>query len=118
MELSVSSRTAVISAPAVARWLSTQHVSAEVRTSWCSIPCCGDDSSHDLESGATVVLYDCTPRFVKETLWPHLVQHYHLSCAYVNAGHMYRGCILNWPGVFCPSRCPGAQSSSTTPPTP
>ncbi len=118
LELSVSSRTAVISAPAVARWLSKHAVSAEVRPSWASIPHCGGSSeaSHGLESGVTVMLYDSTPRFVKETLWPHLVNEYHLTCAYINAGHMYCGCVLNWPGVFCPSRCPGAPSLSTNPP--
>jgi len=117
IELSLSSGTAPISAPVLATWLSEQQVSAEVHPLCASIPhppAATGASSHRLESGAKVVLFECTPRYVKDKLWPHLVKTYNIQCAYVNAGHLYCGCVLNWPGVFCPTRCPG-QTPATPP---
>lgn len=41
---------------------------------------------------------------IKFKIWPYISTNYCCSCAFINC-YDYKGCILNWPGVYTKTNC-------------
>jgi hypothetical protein len=106
MELSVSSHLPMM-ASQLAEWFSSHNIAVEVHPLHSSVT---HGKGYRAESGVRLVMFDTTPRTLRETVWPALQEKYGVQCGYIRTGHQYCGCVLNWPGVFRSSRCPGGSS--------
>lgn len=58
-----------------------------------------------IESGFCIKIFDIDNITFKEMVWKPLKKRFNLKCAYVKKEDDYRGCILNWPGLFRPTIC-------------
>lgn len=57
-----------------------------------------------IEKGYYIKFFDLQPREFKTKVWNKLAKDLKLRCAHVISDD-YKGCILNWPGVFTTSKC-------------
>lgn len=58
-----------------------------------------------IEFGYKIVLLNVEKDDFIDKVWNVLKPMLQLKCAHVKYKKEYRGCILNWPGVFVQSRC-------------
>jgi hypothetical protein len=49
-------------------------------------------------------LDDELKNIIKLKIWPFISTNYFCSCAFINC-YDYKGCILNWPGVYTKTNC-------------
>ena len=61
-----------------------------------------------LEPGCKIEIFDHKKdKELWTSLWDKLKNIFELKCAFITVPNEYRGCILNWPGIFRPTNCPG-----------
>jgi hypothetical protein len=74
-----------------------------------SIICEGEKSKH--EYGFKIFFLKLDKNIFKEKVWPILAKELNLRCAHIEYLNTYKGCILNWPGVFTIDNCTLADSN-------
>lgn len=63
-------------------------------------------SEFNIENGFYLKIFNVSPELFEEKIWEPLKHDLQLQCAYVISDE-YKGCILDWPGVFKKSKCSG-----------
>ena len=58
-----------------------------------------------IENGFMIKIFNIEPLEFKELIWVKLKKLMNLNCAFIKYREEYSGCILNWPGIFTPSKC-------------
>lgn len=59
-----------------------------------------------IENGFYLKIFNIIPELFKEKIWEPLQDDLQLQCAYVITDN-YKGCLLDWPGIFRKSKCSG-----------
>jgi hypothetical protein len=57
------------------------------------------------ELGFCIVFFELDKNEFKEKVWEPLSTKLDLKCAHIEYLNKYKGCILNWPGVFTKDNC-------------
>jgi len=65
---------------------------------------------NDVEDGYKIVILNVSATEFKRKVWRVLQPYLHLTCAFVKDKN-YRGCVLNWPGIFRKSACPSEKNN-------
>ena len=63
----------------------------------------GDKCNSEL--GFCISFLDLDKNDFKKKVWKPLCDRLDLNCAHVEYLNKYKGCILNWPGVFVKDNC-------------
>ena len=58
-----------------------------------------------IEKGYSLKIFDIKRDTFKTKIWNPLKKLLDLKCAFIIVENEYMGCILNWPGVFCKTKC-------------
>ena len=58
-----------------------------------------------IETGFEIKLFNLEKENFKEKVWDLLQPLMDLKCAHVIFRDEYRGCVLNWPGIFDKNNC-------------
>ncbi len=104
--LSISS-SREITIQELAQFFANRHLKANITATTSSVPCVDDPDQHRVEQGFTLLIFDIDGPTFKQVVWEPLQKLLNLSCAFVKYRQDYMGCVLNWPGVFVESQCPG-----------
>lgn len=83
---------------AVAQWLASQGVAADVTSNWSSIY----GGHNEIEEGCRIVMAADHEKIQK--LWPQLKTNFGLRCAHVKRESFFSGCIYDY---LKESECPG-----------
>ena len=83
----------------------SQKIKCQVTSTISSVP--DKDGNYQIENGYQLLIFDIDGDKFKESIWPPLKEKLDIVCAYIKYRDEYMGCVLNWPGVFCKSNCPG-----------
>ena len=66
-----------------------------------------NDNTYIVENGFKINIFDVKKEDFKVLIWDSLneIRGLNLKCAHVKYYNEYRGCIMNWPGVFTENKC-------------
>ena len=101
----------------IANMMAPQGVECQVSNNCSAFKVAGECVQ---ENGFKIKIFNLDKEDFKEKVWNTLQSELHLRCAHVKYQDEYKGCVLNWPGVFVESRCgwkesPGVEEGDETP---
>ena len=96
------STTVITSEENIATLLAESLVECQVYKNISTIKC--KDKGY-LEYGYKIVLLNVDKDDFVDKVWTPIKSILQLKCAHIKYKKEYRGCIMNWPGVFVQSRC-------------
>jgi len=82
--------------------LSTNNVECQVYKNYSSIIIPKKKST--IEHGYYIKIFNVEPLEFKNKVWNILRQELNLKCAHIETTY-YKGCVLNWPGIFAKNNC-------------
>ncbi len=104
--LNISSKIE-ISSQELAHFFAEKNIKARIINTTSSVPDETDQNKHIVEYGFSLLIFDIDGKTFKSQVWDPLQSKLNLKCAFVKYRDDYMGCVLNWPGVFVESKCPG-----------
>tara|TARA_Y100000389_G_C17323008_1_gene444056 strand:- start:582 stop:911 length:330 start_codon:yes stop_codon:yes gene_type:complete len=64
-----------------------------------------NEDKFSYELGFCITFLDLDKKDFKEKVWEPLSKRLDLKCAHIEYLNKYKGCVLNWPGVFSKDNC-------------
>ena len=83
-----------------------KKIACQVTKTTNSVP--NADGTYRVEKGYRLLIFDTDGATFRDTVWNDLKDKLALRCAFVKYRDSYMGCVMNWPGVFTKSNCPGS----------
>ncbi len=83
----------------------SRDIECQITNTLSSIP--DNEGKFVIEKGYRLKMFNIESKQFHDDIWPILKERLGIVCAYVKYKDEYMGCVLNWPGVFCQTNCPG-----------
>jgi hypothetical protein len=103
IELYISVENTLITSKDITELLSSNNVECQITENYSSCKC-NKLAKPSVEKGFYIKIFNLNPIVFKEKVWDILKLVLSMSCAFVECEE-YKGCVLNWPGVFRDSMC-------------
>ncbi len=88
-------------------FFTNKKIKCQITTTTSSVP--DNNGQYQVENGFRLLIFDLDGHEFKKEIWEPLQKRLDLKCAFVKYRDDYMGCVLNWPGVFTKSNCPGKE---------
>jgi|UniRef100_A0A6C0J092 hypothetical protein len=64
-----------------------------------------NENNYITELGFKIYFVDLEKKDFKEKVWIPLESTLDLKCAHIEYRNLFKGCIMNWPGIFAVNNC-------------
>lgn len=64
-----------------------------------------NENNYITELGFKIYFVDLDKKDFKEKVWIPLESKLDLKCAHIEYRNVFKGCIMNWPGIFAVDNC-------------